>query len=75
MWRIHSESYLEAFDWNLCESKNLVFSMLGGSVEKAEVGRNPHHSLAVSPWAGYLASLSLFFICNVIPNLLVYFDN
>lgn len=32
---------LEALERNLHESKNLVFSALGGSVVKAEVGRNP----------------------------------
>lgn len=79
MWKIHSESYLKALDCSLRESKNLIFSILGGSVvSRTEVGRNPHYSLVVPPGAGYLPSLSFSFICNVgklICILLGRFDN
>ena len=65
MWRRHSESYLEASDCDLHESKKLVFSTLEGAVmSQAELGRNSHHTLVLSPWASYLAFLSFFLICN-----------
>lgn len=56
-WGGCSESYLEASDCDLHESKQLVFSTLGSHVvSEAEVGRNSHHTLVLSPWASYLLS-------------------
>ena len=42
MWRMYSESHLKVMDWNLPESRNLVFSSPWGILERLKYfGRNP----------------------------------